>query len=81
MAETASNQVQKSHTNGVSAGRRVRTVIRTINATPNYNEGIFTGEDVDNYLSTYINDGWTLLNTHHVGLSSQGINMVYILVK
>jgi hypothetical protein len=62
-------------------GRLVRTVIATINSTPNYAEGIYTGEDIDNRLSQFIHEGWKLFATHHIGMTPQGVNMVYILTK
>lgn len=60
---------------------RVRTVTRTIAATADYDNGVWPSAEVDMYLSGFINDGWTLLNTHFIGMTPSGATFAWILVR
>ena len=37
--------------------------------------------DVDNELSSWINNGWKLFATHYMGNDPEGVSIVYILTK
>ena len=43
--------------------------------------GEWSVEDVDNYLSEWLNKGFRLFSTHYLGENPEGYGMMYVLVK
>jgi hypothetical protein len=60
--------------------KQVQRVISKKNVT-DLEMGYFAVGDVDAYLSTYLADGWKLMNTHYLGENPEGYLIWYVLVK
>jgi hypothetical protein len=63
----------------------VKTIIRTLGGSPNHQLGIFAVEEVDAYLTGFLNDGWRLVMAEMGGKheldGSIVFDMVYVLVR
>jgi len=76
--------VPTKRTNGVEGQPSpiyVRHMVVTIGQESNREEGVFSGPEVDNMVSYYLNTGWILQYSAHAGLNPKGIQMVYMFVK
>lgn len=60
--------------------KQVQRVVSKMNQT-NSEAGYFSGADVDAYLTSFLADGWRLLNTHYLGENPEGYILWYVLVK
>jgi hypothetical protein len=61
--------------------REHHIVMRTVAEVPNAVKGSVSASQVDQYLSQYLQDGWTLFNTHFLFHSVDGELMCWILIR
>lgn len=62
-------------------GRKVKTVLRTTSSKGSYEGGAFPAHQIDAYLSSFLEEGYELVNTHYLGNNEYGYSFAYFLVK
>lgn len=60
--------------------KQILRIISTQNLSE-YNSNVWRVDEVDEYLRTYLDQGFRLLSAHYAGRDEAGIWMFYVLVK
>ena len=60
----------------------VRQIVRFISKKENFGqEASWPAASIDEYLASWLNQGYTLFNTHYLGENPEGYGVLYILIK
>lgn len=62
-------------------GRKFKTIFRTTSSRGDYQGGAFPAYQIDAYLSSFLEEGYELVNTHYLGNNEYGYSFAYFLVK
>lgn len=60
--------------------REMHTILRTISSAPN---GVdhFTGQQVDDYVGSYLSAGWQIVSVHLLSNEKDGASFAFFLVR
>ncbi len=59
----------------------LKLIVRYLSKSGNYAGDAFPSHDVETYIGSYIDLGYTLLNTHYMGENPEGVGVLFVLVK
>lgn len=65
----------------VGPSRAVKTIVRTLSKSGEYNQGAEPASQVDMYVASFLEEGFELVNTHYIGEFDEGYGMIYVLAR
>jgi hypothetical protein len=60
---------------------RMHQIMRYIGKSDKSNpkENVYSGAEIDEYVSSWLNKGYKIVNTHYLGDNIEGYGMLYVL--